>query len=279
MELKDFEKNGFIGPLEALSPLEMEPIKDEIEQEFLRAQQLNIPMIRNRHLNWAVAAKLCSNPSIVASSTKLLDPNLIIWRSALFAIPDGTGLAWHRDEYFTLLSEPTKQISVHLAISESSEDNCICLLPGSHKMKQAELREIGFQMQEGTDKDSYGAPNYFPTDSCSIEPVKMLLKPGQYFLFHPSLLHASLGRTKDSFNTESERNGFTRWGPHRSNFCLPYAGRLAMALRITVPSVKVFPAAFKETLPRIDKCVLLSGSNDNGVNELGNWAKELVNQA
>lgn len=279
MELKHFEENGFWGPLDALSPSEMEPIKLEVEKEFLRAQQaqkMSIPITRNRHLNWSVAAKLCSTQAMVSTVTKILGNDLILWRSNLFAIPKNTGLAWHRDEYLTLLSEPSQQISVHLAISESTEDNCVCLLPGTHKMKPAELIEMGLQKIEGTDKDVYGAPNYTRSSALAIEPVKMLLKPGQYFLLHPSIVHASSGRTTESANADNNNTGFTRWKPQFSNFSLPYSGRLALGIRITIPSVRVFSAAFKETLPRIDKCVLLSGSNQNGVNELGNWAGNLL---
>lgn len=139
--------------------------------------------------------------------------------------------------------------------------------------------EMGLQMIEGTDRDSYGAPNYFPSSAFSIEPVKMVLKPGQYFVFHPSIMHGSFGRIKEPYQADNDKAGFTRWKPHISNFCLPYPGRLAFAIRITVPSVRVLPAAFKETLPRIDKCVLLSGSNNGGVNELANWTPEFINQS
>jgi hypothetical protein len=153
-------------------------------------------MTRNRHLDLEIVARLCKLPSIVDRVARLFGSDLILWRSQFF-LQTGRpeeGLGWHRDLYLNLLGEPRTSLSVHLAVTEASGDNCVLILPGTHKMSTEQIAS------------EHG--------SCS---------------------------------------------------------RIAMGMRITVPSVKVLPFAFADTLPKVHRCVLLRGNNSPDLNELLPW--------
>ena len=138
-------------------------------------------------------------------------------------------------------------------------------------MSNQELSSHGFKFIS-TDSN-YGVASFYRTDECTLKPIKMILKPGQFFIFHPSALHASFDLTEEHWKSKKhEKRGLTRlWERVARKISLPKSRRVAFAMRITVPEVTVLPKAFQGTLPRIDKCVLLKGEDNIGVNELGSW--------
>jgi hypothetical protein len=84
-------------------------------------------------------------------------------------------------------------------------------------------------------------------DDCSAA-VNILLRPGEFILFNEGLVHAS-----------SEAQG------------VGIPPRIAFALRVTVPSTAVYPAAFTEIPERDHKCVLLHGTDSFAVNPMRAW--------
>ena len=124
-----FNRDGFVGPVDAIGQQEMSSIRRELDKQILlrifssKNKQQLLRNSQNRHLDCNVVAKLCSNQIIVDSVEQVLGPNLILWRSMFINHPKGEGHNWHADQYHTLLSDTSKQISVHLAITESFEDN------------------------------------------------------------------------------------------------------------------------------------------------------------
>jgi chlorinating enzyme len=293
--LQTFHQNGFVGPFDGLSLPEVQRYKSEIKQELVGTKDRS--RYSNRHLDWPVVERLCLIPAVVKHLQQLMGPNLILWRTEFFAQScQAAGLPWHCDEYRKLISDPMAHLSVHLAITEATEDSCVILLPGSHKLHSSQLIEYGFHAFENSTQNILGVPHYFRQMDSIIKPVKMLLKPGQYFIFHPSILHASddfrarsilLGKIKYGFNPLrhrlSEKLGIaeTRRQFLKSlNLLKPKqqsletyspAGpvRIAFTMRVTSPGITVLPAAFRGFTQ--GKCVLLSGVDDYNLNELAPW--------
>ena len=75
------------------------------------------------------------------------------------------------------------------------------------------------------------------------------MKPGEFVIFDEALLHAS---------SVAERA----------------SQRVGLAVRVTVPQVRVLPEAFVESLPLVHRCALLRGENASGLNELCAWPEE-----
>jgi ectoine hydroxylase-related dioxygenase (phytanoyl-CoA dioxygenase family) len=182
---------------------------------------------------------------IAESAALILGPELVLWRTNFFAIRQGRGLPWHQDEYRTLLSDPLAQVSIHLGITGATEANCIMVLPGSHRMTIEELADEGFNFIPGTDKGAYGAPNFWRDPSRSLNITRMLLRPGEFFVFHPRLIHASHDLTAPANDPRKAPLFPAALPPPRVGF----------GLRITVPENEVLPAAFAETITRGDHCV------------------------
>jgi hypothetical protein len=251
-EQQKYRENGFIGPIKALEPSELEGFGERIVEE-LESKNHSVAAMRNRHLDWDIAKFLSTRPALIEVAKMLLGPDLILWRTNFFTGRPSRGLRWHQDEYRTLLADQANQISLHLGVTAATPDNCVMVIPGSHRLSREELLCSGFNFIQGTDQDAYGAPNFWRDPDSAIHPVKMVLRPGEFFAFHPLLMHCSLDltwspegqRPPDKLAADGEQVTPTRVG---------------IGLRVTVPGNEVLPAAFAETLPRPDHCVTFAGA-------------------
>lgn len=268
-ELRQWDTDGYLGPYPAHDCAEALRVAKDIDRHVVRlvrwrsslhrllgmrrpARHWRFQMTRNRHLDLRFVARLCNLPPIVDRVALLFGSDLILWRSQFF-LQSGKpeeGLGWHRDLYVNLLEEPRTSLSVHLAVTEAPEDNCVLILPGTHKMTTDQIySEHGLALIPGRESNRQGSPQFDGAPKRSGAIRRMLLKPGEFFLFNEALAHAS---------SESPN-------PSRS--------RVAMGMRITVPSVRVLPFAFADTLPKVHRCALLRGNNVPNLNELLPWPR------
>lgn len=192
-EVDQYHEDGFIGPYTLCKPEEMTGYKNRIEQEVLPT----IPSFKRlgptpnsprhyRHLDCHVVFELCSHPSIVQRLASLFGPNLLLWRTSLLlketGSDEGQRFPWHQDgTYFNLI--PEGNISFWIAIDEATEENgCVRLIPGSHTTILPELPS-----GEG---DFLGKLSDMKGIDTSKE-IKMVLRPGQFFIFSERTLHSS----------------------------------------------------------------------------------------
>lgn len=238
-----YAAHGFAGPFRALSADRALDIAAKLLCEVGGANS-PMSMRRNRHLDCPLVEGLVRGLPIAQIARTLLAEELVLWRSQMFFMQAGKGLRWHQDQYLTLLAEDTRQVSVHLSLTRTKEDNCIKIVPGSHTLSRAELAAKGFNLIAGSDGGKYGAPNFWRDPSGELEALPMLLEPGEFFVFHPRLLHGSRDVTAA---VEERPVGGTAASP-----------RIGLGLRIAAASNPVLPAAFAETLPRPDRCVALA---------------------
>lgn len=257
-DVDEFHERGYLGPFAAYQPAQMVELSGILEQlisqlpEGLDSAATSLHYVRNRHLDLPIVARICRHPAIVERLAALLGPDLLLWRSNFFiqSGAPGQGLPWHQDRYLTLLAEPRTNVSAQLAITPASRDNCMVFLPGTHRLSREELcANYGLEFQEGSEGGAYGTPRFHPVDHRRLPLERIVMKPGEVVIFDESLLHAS---------SVAERA----------------SQRLALAVRVTVPGVRVMPEAFAESLPLIHRCVLLRGKNAGGLNELAAWPEE-----
>lgn len=236
-----YEHEGFFGPVKAFEEEEMRQIAPAVLHEFEQSKDA-FSARRNRHLDWDVAKHLAFAPAIVQAATQLLGPEPRLWRTQFFAMEGGQGLRWHQDEYKALLADPLRHLSIHLAITHATPDNCLIVAPGTHRMDRSQLAELGFNHIEGSDQNAYGAPNFWRTPTETTPLRKMILKPGEFFVFHPMLLHAS-------FDLTTPPNAFVATRTPGS------ARRIGLGIRVAARENAVYPAAFGETASRGDHAV------------------------
>jgi ectoine hydroxylase-related dioxygenase (phytanoyl-CoA dioxygenase family) len=236
VEVDKFHEEGYLGPFELCTPEEMDPIRSRIDREVISTEGLS-PHSRNqcRHLDNRVVYELCAHPAIVERMASIYGPDLVLWRSNLFVKnPGAPEIPWHQDGNYWPI-EPVVNISAWLAIDPSTIANsCVQLIPGTHRKIVPHIKS-----PEGMAFNEMADPACVDTSKA----INMELKPGQFFLFNERTLHHS--------------------EPNRSK-----ERRLGLAVRVTIPIVKVYhdsPKLFPE-----HRVLLLSGEDRMSLNQMGN---------
>jgi chlorinating enzyme len=224
-QVRFYEENGYLGPLELCSEEEMADIREWIDATgFLdTSSPIYGPMpggqrsLRDWHLVYREMLDLCAHPALAASMSAVMGPDLVLWRTQFQYKDAGMGpVAWHQDLAFPghLLRpalNPGKNISAWIAIDDATIANgCVRLVPGTHKgtldrrMSQAESGEGLFGRRYRVE---------YVADTRTA--VAMVMRPGQFFLFSESMLHGSTA------NPTKQR-------------------RLGLSVRVTTPDVKIY---------------------------------------
>lgn len=201
---------------------------------------------RNPHLYDTGVRHILEQPSLISRLAASLGDDLVCWRTQAFVQHvrrQESGVAplpWHRDNYLTLLDWPRTNVSVHMALTPSSKTNCMRVLVGSHRLSDEELfSDYGLQHIEGSEQSGPGTSRYVGDVLSSATGLLSLeMRPGEAVLFTDRLVHAS------SWTDDPKVVG----------------ARVAFAIRVTIPTVRIFPRAFQDCLPRQDHPVTLNAS-------------------
>lgn len=244
-EVRQFHEQGFLRRFTLMSPEAMEPLRRRIDDEILRRPSAYPgewtpgmdPYTQSRHMDSRLVWDLCSHPAVVQKMVSLLGRDLLLWRTNMWykqpAGDDGLKskeIPWHQDWYYWSM-EPPVGVTAWLALDRTTAENsCVRVIPGSHKRVIPHVPVQGKSFQTGAD------PSMFDES----EAVDMELEAGEFFLFNERLLHGSL--------------------PNRSR-----RPRLGMAIRVTVPFVRISPEEDFIHHP----VLVLHGRDEMGFNELG----------
>lgn len=228
-EIDRFHRDGCLGPFAACAPEQMAAIRDRIDREVLPTpgpwpshnEQL-------RHQDRRVVYDLAASPEIAGRIASLWGPDVAIWRTNFFdKAPGGKAVPWHQDVNYWHLDPPIN-LTAWLALDNVAAENaCVEVIPGSHTKVIPHIRS--------------GPEMHFDemADPKRVDPskaVKMVLKPGEFFLFNERLLHYS--------------------APNHSN-----RHRRCMVIRYSLPFVKIPP------LCEAHRLVLASGVDRFGFNQ------------
>ncbi|MGF1430812.1 phytanoyl-CoA dioxygenase family protein [Kitasatospora sp. LaBMicrA B282] len=258
-----YREQGFLGPITLMSVEEMAALRPALEEvlatpgrapappvEQVQGRLANlvagrggaspVPFIESRHLDSALVQRLCSHPVLLAAARQLYGEDLLLWRSTFIAKADGgPEFQWHQDwggvyapgEEYGL--EPPLHFSFWIAISDVTEESgCVRFIPGTRAVLPAQPVGPGKR-----------ATLLIPREQVDEErAVSMPLRPGQCVVFTDRALHAS------GLNTSG-------------------ADRLGLAVRLTLPAVKVRPHFPGHA------CVVVSGADRAGLNTLAEPAK------
>lgn len=186
-----FRRDGFLFPLDALSPEEVADAKgwlDEFESE------LGGPVLQ-AELKWrshAFAhsprfAKLAFHPRILDVVEDLIGPDILIWTSTFFIKEpkSPTFAAWHQDGAYFGLS-PQTLVTAWVALTDASHEagcmDAVSFKGAPRQMYHAPRRlehsinRAGQEIVEGIDETGIRA---------------MELKPGQFSIHHELAIHRS----------------------------------------------------------------------------------------
>jgi len=231
-EVRQFHRDGYLGPFTAFEPDEMAEIRSYIERNVLDSDdgpQDGVP-VHDRHRDNDVVYDLYTHPAIVDRMASIYGEDLLLWATHFWnKEPGDAEIPWHQDGSFWDI-EPPLNISAWIAIDEVTvENSCVNLVPGSHRRQIPHVEadeEMGF--------DEMADPAEFDPD----EAVQMELEPGQFFLFTERTLHQSDPNTSD-------------------------LRRLGTSMRVTLPFVDID----HDSLYDGHAATILSGEDWHGINE------------
>ena len=193
-QLKDYESNGFVAPIDVLSLDEVKKIKEEIELIEKKWPNELVGLGRNNvHYISPVFDQVCHNPKILDAVESIIGKDILVGGTTLFIKdPDKKGfVSWHQDAKY-IGFEPHNWVTAWLAITDANEENgCMRMWSGSHK---SDLQNHNQKFDE----------NNLLTRGQTVENVPInetkpvVLKAGQMSLHHPTIVHgSSLNKSND----------------------------------------------------------------------------------
>ncbi|MFB6176665.1 MAG: phytanoyl-CoA dioxygenase family protein [Halobaculum sp.] len=188
-QVRTYHEQGYVGPLEVVSPSEMAEIRAVIDEQRAEGDGYRDNPYMARHLDCPAVYELCARSEITDAVESILGENLLLWSTTLFEKePGGTDFAWHQDQrYFQL--EPPLNVSAWIALTDSTVKNgCMQVIPGSHKEVVPHIENPARPVF-----DKVAHPDHVDED----EAVDIELSPGECILFNERLLHRSRENTAD----------------------------------------------------------------------------------
>jgi non-heme Fe2+,alpha-ketoglutarate-dependent halogenase len=192
-QLKQYNDNGYVAPIDVLSAeeafkarQEIELIEKEMPSEIDKSGRYNV------HLISPELDKIVHNSKILDAVESIIGKNILVCSTTLFIKnPNQTGyVSYHQDAKYIGL-EPHNWVTAWVAITDSYEENgCMRMWPGSH----IEIRDHNQKFDQGNLLTRGQTVENVPeNDVQSVE-----LKTGQMSLHHPRIVHGSgLNKSND----------------------------------------------------------------------------------
>lgn len=178
-----FQEDGYVSPIDVLSPSEIEQVMGIIRQD---GRRLNALTRVNPHLLFPKIWDLVRDPRILDPLESILGPDIICIAASTIEKEPGTDnyVAWHQDATFWGMDR-TSGATAWLAMTPSTRvSGCVQVLPGTHEQQLRHdapndpLNMLGAREQVRDLPSLDGA-------------VALELQPGQMSLHHPLVLHGS----------------------------------------------------------------------------------------
>ncbi len=193
-QLKQYEDNGFISPINIFSKDKAKKIRNEIELiEKEKPGELDKSGRYNAHLISPMLDEVTHNSKILDAVQSLIGENILVCSTTLFIKnPNKKGfVSYHQDAKYIGL-EPLNWVTAWVAITDSNQKNgCMKMWPGSHK----ENLKVHNQM---FNEENLLTRGQTINDVPENETVPLVLKAGQMSLHHPTVVHGSgLNKSND----------------------------------------------------------------------------------
>ena len=186
-QIKQYDKEGYIAPINAFSREQALLVRKEIE--FIEKQMPNEIDKSGRYNVHLISPKLDAivhNSKILDSVEKIIGKNILVCSTTLFIKnPHEKGfVSFHQDAKYIGL-EPYNWVTAWIAITDSNIKNgCMRMWAGSHKDN---LKEHDQKFNEGNLLTRGQTVKNVPIEKTT--PV--ILKAGQMSLHHPTIVHGS----------------------------------------------------------------------------------------
>ncbi len=193
-QLKQYENEGFVSPINIFSKDKAKQIRNEIEIiEKKLPNELEKSGRYNAHLISPLLDEVTHNENILNAVESLIGVNILVCGTTLFIKNPGEGgfVSYHQDAKYIGL-EPHNWVTAWVAITDSNENNgCMKMWSGSHKDN---LKEHDQNFNEKNLLTRGQTVNNVPINHT----VPLVLNAGQMSLHHPRTVHGSgINKTND----------------------------------------------------------------------------------
>ena len=193
-QLKQYEDEGFISPIDIFSKNRANEIRQEIE---LIEREMPGELVKsgryNSHLISPLLDKVTHDSKILDSVQSIIGKNILVCGTTLFIKnPNEKGfVSYHQDAKYIGL-KPYNWVTAWVAITDSNENNgCMRMWSGSHKDN---LKDHDQMFNEGNLLTRGQTVGDVPIDKTT----PLILKAGQMSLHHPTVVHGSdLNKSND----------------------------------------------------------------------------------
>ncbi len=193
-QLKQYNDEGYVAPVNVLTKDEANEIKNEIEFiEKKWPEELEGSGRNYVHLISPVFDKISHNEKILNAVEGIIGKNILICGTTLFIKnpSEKEFVSFHQDAKYIGL-EPYNWVTAWIAVTDANENNgCMRMWAGSHK------DDLKYHNQKF---DEYNLLTRGQTvENVPINETKpLILKAGQMSLHHPKIVHGSeLNNSKD----------------------------------------------------------------------------------
>ncbi|MBD1174247.1 phytanoyl-CoA dioxygenase family protein [Pelagibacterales bacterium SAG-MED01] len=193
-QLKQYEDEGFVSPINIFSDAKTKKIRNEIELiESRIPDELEKSGRYNAHLISPLLDEVTHNSKILDAVESLIGKNILVCGTTLFIKnPNEKGfVSYHQDAKYIGL-EPHNWVTAWVAITDSNEKNgCMRMWSGSHKDN---LKEHDQKFNEGNLLTRGQTVKNVPKEKTT----PLILNAGQMSLHHPTVVHGSdLNKSND----------------------------------------------------------------------------------
>ena len=198
-QLKQYEDEGFVSPINVFSKEKANEIRNEIELIEKRIpKELEKSGRYNAHLISPLLDEVTHNPKILDAVQSLIGEDILVCGTTLFIKnPNEKGfVSYHQDAKYIGL-EPHNWVTAWVAITDSNEKNgCMRMWSGSHKDN---LRDHDQRFNE----DNLLTRGQTVKNVTKEKTTPLVLEAGQMSLHHPTVVHGS-----ELNNSNDRRIGF-----------------------------------------------------------------------
>ena len=198
-QLKQYQTEGFISPINIFSKDKAKEIRNEIEFiENKMPEELKNSGRYNAHLISPLLDEVTHNSKILDAVQSLIGEDILVCGTTLFIKnPYEKGfVSYHQDAKYIGL-EPHNWVTAWVAITDSNEKNgCMRMWSGSHKDS---LKDHDQRFNEGNLLTRGQTVKNVPKEKTT----PLVLEAGQMSLHHPTVVHGS-----ELNNSNDRRIGF-----------------------------------------------------------------------
>jgi quercetin dioxygenase-like cupin family protein len=241
--LREFSRDGFIGPISLYNQPECETIHAHVREQFHPAP---LDWIKGRAATDRFIYDLAVSPKLLGPLTELLGPNLILWGASVVKREPGSCHPWHTD--IESSAAVGAFASVWVGIKNTNQDSSLQLIPGSHRYGKP-LQQVAQEQGHSRGVSPSVVLSWARARDQLAKIVQLDIADGEAVLFDGRLWHGS----HNCSNHE------------RVALLLQYSAA-DMPIRIPDPEQLEWP--FRNRLFPLPPVILVAGSVKNSINRL-----------